>query len=329
MKYLLVFFMFSTIVLTAQDNPVELGNVTWLRDYDTALKQAKKTDKDVFILFQEVPGCSTCRNYGNDLLTHPLIVEMIENEFVPLAIHNNKGGKDAEILNHYGEPSWNNPVARIVDSKGKDRINRIASTYTPEGLVKAMNTALLKRNNKIPGYAELLEQEFSSSTAEAVLGMYCFWSGEKHIGNLNGVISTEAGFMGGHEVVKIKYDPSITNATSISRSSKKVKCADLAFTDDRTEKKELKKTLGQETKPISSYRKDKEDKYYLSKSKYRYVPMTSSQATKINSYLAQGLDANHWLSPKQAALIKSNINKAPVVYQDELRSAWKTTFGKG
>ena len=41
----------------AQDHSqaIELGKVDWLRDFDKAIAQSKKTGKPVFILFQEVP----------------------------------------------------------------------------------------------------------------------------------------------------------------------------------------------------------------------------------------------------------------------------------
>tara|TARA_B110000259_G_C13840037_1_gene332304 strand:+ start:179 stop:310 length:132 start_codon:yes stop_codon:yes gene_type:complete len=36
--------------------------------------------------------------------------------------------------------------------------------------------------------------------------MYCFWSGEKALGALDGVLSTQAGFSNHSEVVKVQYD---------------------------------------------------------------------------------------------------------------------------
>ena len=36
--------------------PVEIGTVQWLRDYDLAIAESKKSGKPVFALFQEVPG---------------------------------------------------------------------------------------------------------------------------------------------------------------------------------------------------------------------------------------------------------------------------------
>jgi cytochrome oxidase Cu insertion factor (SCO1/SenC/PrrC family) len=49
-----------------EPQPEELGKVKWLRNYDQAIAQSDKNGKPVLILFQEVPGYSTCRNYGNN-----------------------------------------------------------------------------------------------------------------------------------------------------------------------------------------------------------------------------------------------------------------------
>jgi|GEM_PF-5413510 len=38
------------------DQPIEIGTVRWGRDLDEALALSKKSQKPVFVLFQEVPG---------------------------------------------------------------------------------------------------------------------------------------------------------------------------------------------------------------------------------------------------------------------------------
>ena len=38
------------------DQPIELGKVRWERDYAAARTQAARTDRDLLMLFQEVPG---------------------------------------------------------------------------------------------------------------------------------------------------------------------------------------------------------------------------------------------------------------------------------
>lgn len=80
------------------EQPKELGKVSWYRDYEEAIAESERTGKPVFLLFQEVPGCSNCIHFGHDLLSYPLFVEAIENEFVPLAIYNNVGGADKVII---------------------------------------------------------------------------------------------------------------------------------------------------------------------------------------------------------------------------------------
>src|SRR5205085_11873279 len=104
--------------------PPELGRVRFGRDLDAGLAAAQRDAKPVFLLFQEIPGCSTCRDFGGGPLSQPLLVEAIETCFVPVAIHNSAGGADAAALKRFGEPAWNNPVVRFVDAGGNDLIPR-------------------------------------------------------------------------------------------------------------------------------------------------------------------------------------------------------------
>jgi len=134
----------------ANNNPVEVGTVSWLRDYPAALATSKKSGKPVFLLFQEVPGCAGCKQFGKDVLSDPVVVKSIEENFVPLLIHNNKGGKDAEILKKYNEPAWNFQIVRFLDSEGKDLIPRKDRVWTAEELQPRMKAALEKAGKPRP-----------------------------------------------------------------------------------------------------------------------------------------------------------------------------------
>ena len=90
------------------------------------------------------------------MLSHPLLVEAIENEFVPVAVHNNKQGRDAEILKRYAEPAWNNPVVRFLDARGKDLIPRRDRVWSVPGIAARMVMALKTAKRPVPGYLELL-----------------------------------------------------------------------------------------------------------------------------------------------------------------------------
>lgn len=291
--------------MTTTPQEEELGHVKWLRSYDVAMGKAKIENKPIFILFQEVPGCSTCKNYGINILTHPHIVEAIETYFIPLAIHNNKGGKDADVLRKFGEPSWNNPVVRIIEANSeKDIIERLNGRYDMASLIGTLSKGILASNKLIPEYLNILQQEYSAKDLrETHLSMYCFWSGEKNLGNLNGVLSTKAGFMNGAEVVKVKYDAGILKETNLMSYAANHKCADGVFSNDKRELSAAKK-LNIRTQKKGKFRADKQPKYYTYNSDYKYIPMTSLQALKVNTALSNRLSPEEYLSPRQLELLR-------------------------
>lgn len=315
-----------TIILSTANidgNPEELGKVNWIRDYDQALEQSKTQDKPVFILFQEVPGCSTCKNYGNNVLSHPFIVEAIEDNFIPLVIYNNKGGRDKKVLDLYKEPTWNNPVVRIVDGRGENVVNRLAGNYNLLGITATINAALLATNQTIPNYLHLFEEELNINQGqlkESYVSMYCFWTGEKVIGNIHGVTETEAGFMDGKEVVRFTYNPNLTKYEDIIEIASKAKCADQAYTDDAKEKKTAESITKSKSSKTKAYHSDKEPKYYLSNSKIQYVPMTPLQAARINTALGSNHSGLEVLSPRQKHIL-DYVSKRKVV-------GWKKCFHK-
>ena len=317
-----IFLSIFCISLTAQiysyadNNPIELGKVKWIRNYDEALNKAETLDKPIFILFQEVPGCGNCTKYGQEILSHPLIVEAIEDEYIPLAIYNNKEGHDREVLDHFGEPTWNNPVVRIVNQEGAQIAPRIADFRSTSALLNAMTSALKKAKKETPLYLSLLEEEFTAEEKgnnEFYLSMYCFWTGEKEIAQIDGVVGTEAGFMHGKEVVKIKYNTSETNIKKISYQAAKVNCGDQVFTDANSNLKLPQKKIGK-------YKKDHQDKYYLLHSPLRHVPMTSLQKAKVNSALGSKKDPTPYLSPRQLKLLEKNRSNKNYIGEEFVKS---------
>lgn len=283
-------------------NPAELGDVHWLRSIDEAQVKSKAEHKPILIIFQEIPGCITCRTYGNDVLSHPLIVDAIETNFIPLAIYNNKQGPDAEVLQRFNEPAWNNPVVRIVDENGKDLASRLNGNYSPHGLSDMMTNVMIKTRGTAPQYLQLLTDELDAEkrgTSVATYTMYCFWTGEALFGAVNGVISTSAGFQESKEAVKVEYDPNVISKSQLDKVAMQSTC---------------KATSG------GSIRPDVTPKYYLSNSKYRSIPMTEVQKCRVNSALAEGQNPDVYLSPAQLAFLKVTSSKNYV--GQSLRDAW-------
>jgi len=283
--------------------PRELGKISWGRDFDYTLKAAARKNKPVLVLFDEVPGCQTCVSYGQLVLSHPLIVEAIETLFEPVAVYNNVNGFDAEVLKSFDEPAMNNPVVRIIDANRKPLAPRLHDDYTAAGLVSTMTAALGKTSTKVPGYLKLLDEELTAragTVQRGVFAMHCFWEGEAKLGGMDGVIETRPGFVQGHEVVEVLFDPKRVSYETLVKKAQEMKCADLVFTQDDGQQAIAKKVVG--TKAIPSTEKlrpDDEPKYHMAASLYRFVPMTLTQACRVNAAVAKGENPSQFLSPRQ------------------------------
>ncbi len=304
-KLALVFIgVFVWLNLNAQKIQ-ELGKVDWLRDYDQAIYLSEKTNKAILILFQEVPGCATCKNYGEKVLSNPMLVDVIEHYFVPLVIYNNKEGKDKKILERYNEPSWNNPVVRIVDKEGENIIERINGNYTSAGLLDGIVQSFTERGIVIPQNIRLLEEILNTkATEESIYSMYCFWSGEKVYGKVRGVYQTTAGWQNGREVVKVEYDPKLISEKELTKIGKRSNCADQLITGG------------------AEFRKDSDPKYYLKNSKYRQLAMHPLQAARVNSLLGEGVeDISEWLFPSQQLAMEKISTR--VLYDENFEEAWQ------
>ena len=274
-----------TSTITA-GNPVELGAVNWLRDLDAGRAEAQKSGKPLLILFQEVPGCSNCTRYGSVTLSHPLIVEAIESCFVPVCIYNNKGGKDGETLQAFHEPAWNNPVVRIVRAGDRsDLAPRMSDFRSSAALASGMIQALEKTGAAAPAYLQLLEEELlarESALETATFSMYCFWAGEGAFGSIPGVVETAPGYQDGREVVRVTYNPAVVQKSEL---------------ESLTQPKGISACTRND-----GFRSDREPKYYLAQTPWKYVPMTSLQACRANSLVGQGKAPEPVLSPRQIDL---------------------------
>jgi thioredoxin family protein len=336
MKPLFVSACASISILMAAQNahatPKELGDVRFGRDLDAALGEAKKTDRAVLILFDEIPGCSTCQGYGDSVLRHPLIVEAAETLFVPVAIYNNLGGKDRDALEHFGEPSWNNPVVRIVDPERRMLAPRVNGDYTTMGLSRAMVAALEAQKKAVPAYLRLFAEEAAAAqhgTARAYLSMYCFWTGEACLGDIEGVIATRTGYLEGHEAVEVEYDPSRLSWAGFLKEAKARNCASRVFARTAGEAQAAREIMGSEVSKTSDLLRasEKDDKYNLAQSAWRFVPMTRTQQSRANALVARGRDPSPLLSPRQLAIhraVEENPSRGweVAIHKDDLGAAF-------
>lgn len=294
--------MLTITSCSARDDlqPVEAGKVSWGRDLDAALVASEVSGKPVFALFQEIPGCAGCQQFGREVMSHPLIVEAVETEFTPLLIHNNKPGKDADVLRRFGEPAWNYQVVRFLDARARDILQRKDQVWDTGGIAERMIATLRAAKRPVPSYLSLLAAEQSPRLKQAVFSMFCFWTGEMSLGQIDGVITTEAGFHGGHEVTLVRYDPEVTTLPALIAAAEKVDCARSVHvpTDDLAQAKATRLTVGS----ISGYRAAPADdqKKQLQGTPAAKVLLTAAQATKVNAWLrSDPQKAITYLTPKQ------------------------------
>lgn len=139
------------------NNPIEVGDVRWGRDFDAASDKSAQTGKPLLVLFQEVPGCSGVQKFGREVLTNRLLVKAIENEFIPVLICNNRQGTmDQKLLKRFQEPAWNYQVIRFFNAAGFEVIPRKDRVWTTSGVAARMIEALLAANRPVPNYLEVL-----------------------------------------------------------------------------------------------------------------------------------------------------------------------------
>lgn len=286
--------------------PIELGRIPWVRNLPKALAASKTSGKPVMLLFDEVPGCGTCKQFGTGPLSHPIVVDAAAL-FETAVVYNNVPGAEETILKKYKEPTWNNPVVRFVDSSGKDLVARHADDYSTGGLLRSMVAALRASKQDIPPYLALVATEYNPKNLEtATFAMHCYWEGEQKLGKLDGVVATRIGMLDSLEVVEVDFDSAVLEYAALVRQAKKQDCAHRVFARTDAQVKIATEIVGNMVTRIdTSVDTSTQQQYHLSKKpEYHYLPLTQLQATKVNAKIADGQSPDTLLSPSQLTLSK-------------------------
>jgi hypothetical protein len=294
----------SVFSVTATAAPKELGTVDWLRDYAAATERSVAEGKPIFVLFQEVPGCQTCVSFGQEVLSHPLVVEAIEDEFIPVAIYNNGRGSDRATLSRFNEPSWNNPVVRLTDSAGVDLIPRKAGVWKTGEIVDRMIRSLEVAGRTVPAYLEPLSAELSPAAVErATFSMHCYWEGEACLGALPGLLSSRTGHLGGREVVELRFDPSMVQYVDILREARERGCTDGVFAHGNQQLVLAREVFGPQARLAEGRAAEasgRNQKFHLKRSGVRSLDgLTPAQATRVNHAVWAKKAPDPWISPRQ------------------------------
>ncbi len=226
---------------------------------------------------------------------------------MPMAVYNNVGGKDKQILQRFKEPAWNFQVMRFLDSDLEDVIPRRDRVWGIHGTAVRIAQALEAADHQVPAYLEsVLIPETSPDNKIVAFAMYCFWTGEAKLGSLDGVIATEAGFFDGHEVVVVKYDENKISLIDLVGAAEEFDCASAVYLPTAEDQQIVKdKTRLRNVKRFSfknGYRRapQSDQKKQVSRiEKLGELGLTPMQWTKLNSARVSGDQVSDWLSPRQ------------------------------
>ena len=111
--------------------------------------------------------------------------------------------------------------------------------------------------------------------------------------------------MGGHEVVKVTYKGKELSADDLDTYAEQASCNKI--------------------KEASNYKLASKDvQYKLRHSLYRFLPLSLSQRTHINSAISKNEDGSVFLSPQQLEWFRSvkNTKEGRVLYDLDLIESW-------
>ncbi|MCH9661869.1 MAG: hypothetical protein K0U54_13270, partial [Bacteroidetes bacterium] len=121
------------------------------------------------------------------------------------------------------------------------------------------------------------------------------------LGAQDGVLATQAGFMNQSEVVRVIFDA-----------------------DEITEEHLSNYAIANKIIPISKTQfqwSERDEDYFIQHSRFKFLPLTVVQKTKINSALGRKENPKQYLSPKQLQWLKKPSKT--VYYNKDFFEAWE------
>ena len=223
-----------------------------------------------------------------------------------MLVHNNSStGQDAALLKRFKEPAWNFQVLRFLDSNAKDIIPRRDQVWTLDAVSKRLVEALEKAKRPVPKYLQSLVGTSNLKEQQvAAFAMHCFWTGEYQLGNIDGVVETEAGWLDGREVTLVHYNKSEISIEQLAKRAAEVRCAQKVYTPEGKQFGRL-----QPGKLDSSYRvasRGDQKRQLQQVPRLTRVPnLNATQLTKLNALAPRNMSAAlEWLSPSQLRQIR-------------------------
>lgn len=126
------------------------------------------------------------------------------------------------------------------------------------------------------------------SLARVAFAQHCFWAGEMKLGQIEGVIHTEAGFFQGHEVTLVDYDPKRISIEQLARQAQRAGVGDRVhlvagsrFSGTSIGGVPLGVSLDFTYRPAPA----SDQKKQMQGTRFSRLDLTSEEATKVNTFV--------------------------------------------
>jgi len=144
------------------------------------------------------------------------------------------------------------------------------------------------------------------ATKRVAFAQSCFWTGEMKLGQIEGVVRTEAGFIGGREVTLVEYAPDRIQLDDLARQALQAGVADRVHLESAPPRPLAGVSNGA---PLDrSYRPapTSDQKKQIEGTPFSRLELSPEQATKVNAFVrADSGKALGYLTPPQREQLKS------------------------
>jgi hypothetical protein len=181
-----------------------------------------------------------------------------------------------------------NPLLRILAPDGITLSReQLANPDTGAGLAQ-MALLLEDAHRPVPEYLRLVCDEFSGRPREtARFSVGCYWEGEHELGKVSGVVASRTGMIGRDEVVEVRFDPKVIDATTLGARATKLTCF-----------------RGVPSTQAALVEDEEQQHTLANHPEFANILLTPLQRTKVNAALSDGGDLTRLLSPRQLRLVR-------------------------
>jgi hypothetical protein len=122
---------------------------------------------------------------------------------------------------------------------------------------------------------------------------------------LPGVRATRVGWLAGHEVVDVRFDPARLALAELVRQASAAGCTERVWVAEDAALASARELVGERAQILPGEPRAAEasdEQYYLGRSPLRFLPLTPLQAQRLNSALGSAGTPEEVLSPRQTQL---------------------------